>query len=568
MHTLVLFNLSLVLLLFNATTAFTVSHHQLVAAAGGDANTCIDKERQALLDFKDQLRQLGELIGSWTPEEDYDCCNWVGVTCNNQTGHVTRLDLQNFIPKSFGLEGEISLSLLNLTYLNYLDLSRNSLYGTIPESIGSMTRLTYLDLGQNQLTGSIPDSIGNMAHLTHLDLSQNQLTGTIPEYIGNMTQLIHLDLGQNSLHGTIPKSIVNLTNITFLNLGENNFCGTIPMSVGSLTKLTHLGLSQISVYGAILPEFGNLANLVSLSLTIPSVENLDWLSSLSKLNDLNLDGSSLAKPNNLVDVIIGLQNLSSLSLRGCDLSQGMHLYSSSANSSSSVADLYLDNSNLNSSMFPWLCPLMGNNLAFLHISGNKFDGKLSDFLNSLSACTSSVNKLFALDASSNQFTGSLSDEIQSFSNLEELNLASNQLDGTINDKLWQLINLQHVDLSFNRLRGRISELTQVSHVPWLKLSNNLIEGFPFTGNWKELSYIDLRYNKLGPRFPEGIKTLNGLLIHLDLSNNNISDTFPTSAGNKCSLSLNGYFNLSFNNMSGKLPDFQSNVDLKIVDLSS
>ncbi|GJY96755.1 leucine-rich repeat-containing protein [Tanacetum coccineum] len=259
-------------------------------------------------------------------------------------------------------------------------------------------------------------------------------------------------------------------------------------------------------------------------------------------------------------LFILLCDLSILSLRGCDLSQVMHLYSLSANYSSSVFDLYLDNSNLNSSMFPWLCPLMGDNLATLHISGNKFDGKLSDFLNNLSACASPVTWLETLNASNNQLTGSLSDEIQNFLFLAVLNLASNQLDGTISDKLWQLPTLLDLDLSSNSLRGSISKLTQVSHVKELKLSNNLIEGFPFTSSWDELSYIDFRSNKLGPRFPEGIQTL--------ISNNDISDTIPTNGQNQFSLPLLGYFNLSFNNVSGKLPDFQSNVNLRIVDLSS
>ncbi|GKF56086.1 leucine-rich repeat-containing protein, partial [Tanacetum coccineum] len=47
-----------------------------------------------------------------------------------------------------------------------------------------------------------------------------------------------------------------------------------------------------------------------------------------------MDGTSLAKANNWVNVIIGLQNLNSLSLVACDLSHVMHPYSSSVNSSS------------------------------------------------------------------------------------------------------------------------------------------------------------------------------------------------------------------------------------------
>ena len=100
--------------------------HQLVAASGGGggaANKCIDKERQALLDFIAHLQDPDGWLSLWRPEEEDDCCQWWGVTCSDQTGHVTELSLNEY-----DLEGEISLSLLNLTYLNYLDLSFNSFH--------------------------------------------------------------------------------------------------------------------------------------------------------------------------------------------------------------------------------------------------------------------------------------------------------------------------------------------------------------------------------------------------------------------------------------------------------
>ncbi|GKE36340.1 leucine-rich repeat-containing protein, partial [Tanacetum coccineum] len=380
MHTHILFILSLVLLWFNTTTATSFGHQQqLVAAAHvGAAHTCIDKERQALLDFKAPLQDPFNRLSTWRPEEEKDCCQWLGVTCNNQTGHVTELVLFNY-----GLGGEISLSLLNLTYLNHLDLYGNSFHGTIPKFICSMTHLTFLSLASIEFTGTIPESIGNMTQLTHLDLSKNK------------------------------------------------FSGTIPMSIGSLTKLTWLKLSDNSFYGTIPREFGNLTNLEYLyldSLRSCRVENLDWLSSLSSLEVLTMDGTSLAKANNWVNVIIGLQNLYYLSLVGCDLSHVMHPYSSSVNSSSSINFLFLEKNNLNSPMYSWLCPLFGKKLEELDISGNKFDGNLSDFLNTLST---SATTLDALDASNNQFTWSLSDEIQQFSFLRMLNLSLNQLNGTI-----------------------------------------------------------------------------------------------------------------------------------------
>ncbi|GKD34155.1 costunolide synthase [Tanacetum coccineum] len=163
MHTYILFILPLVLLCFNTTTATSFGHQQQLVATA--AHTCIDKERQALLDFKAPLQDPRNMLSTWRPEEEDDCCQWSGVGCNNQTGHVTELDFN-----SYGLGGEISLSLLNLTYLSYLDLSYNSFHGTIPISIGSLTSLSILDLSENKFSGVIPDSIGSLTKLTDLSL--------------------------------------------------------------------------------------------------------------------------------------------------------------------------------------------------------------------------------------------------------------------------------------------------------------------------------------------------------------------------------------------------------------
>ncbi|GJS30238.1 leucine-rich repeat-containing protein [Tanacetum coccineum] len=468
MHNHILFVLSLVLLWFNTTTA-TSHDHQLVAAAGQAVHKCVEKERQALLDFKAPLHDSFNRLSTWRPEEE-DCCQWLGVTCDNQTGRVTMLVLYG------GLEGEITLSLLN-----------------------------------------------SMTHLTFLSLSYNKFTGTIPESIGNMTKLTYLDLAGNNFSGVIPRSIGSLAKLTSLNLAANNFSGVIPRSIGNLTNLQKLHLD---------------------SLRSCRVENLDWLSSLSSLEFLTMDGTSLAKANNWVNVIIGLQNLSYLSLVGCDLSHVMHPYSSSVNSSSSIKYLYLQKNNLNSPMYSWLSPLFGKKLELLVISGNKFDGNLSDFLNTLST---SATTLKGLDASSNQFTGSLSDEIQNFSFLKTLNLSLNQLNGTISDKLWQLPNLQELYLSSSSLTGAISE-------NMLNLSQSI-------------QYIDFSSNKLGPRFPKWIQTLKNL-IYLDLSYNSISDTVSAEYWNRWKSSQLYYLDLSFNNISGKLPKSLSNHNLDFIDLSS
>ncbi|XP_054820095.1 receptor-like protein EIX1 isoform X2 [Prosopis cineraria] len=58
---------------------------------------CIERERQALLQFKDGLGANNLSIYAWSSwgsqKHKRDCCQWEGVHCNNQTGHVLMLHL-------------------------------------------------------------------------------------------------------------------------------------------------------------------------------------------------------------------------------------------------------------------------------------------------------------------------------------------------------------------------------------------------------------------------------------------------------------------------------------------
>ncbi|CAL9147496.1 unnamed protein product [Musa hybrid cultivar] len=104
--------------------------------------------------------------------------SWEGVTChhsdNGQNLVVTQLDLG-----SQGLKGSISDKISLLTNLVSLNLSSNSLEGSLPSGLG-LASLVSLDLSSNQLTGSIPDSLGS-SNLKVVLLNNNQLDGQVPE---------------------------------------------------------------------------------------------------------------------------------------------------------------------------------------------------------------------------------------------------------------------------------------------------------------------------------------------------------------------------------------------------
>ncbi|CAI9290221.1 unnamed protein product [Lactuca saligna] len=572
--------------------AITINH--LVAAGGGgrgDDNgidkKCLDKERDALLQFKENLQDPYGSLSTWRSEDD-ECCKWEGVTCDDQkTGrHVTKLEIS-----LCSLEGEISHSLVNLNYVNYLDLSRNSFHGTIPTFIGSMTLLRYLDLSQNNLNGTIPTFIGSLTLLRHLDLGQNNLNGTIPAFIGSMTLLRHLDLGQNNLNGTIPAFIGSISLLRYLDLGHNNLNGTIPRSIGSLTALRHLDLSHNSLYGTIPPEFGNLTNLQELCLALVGkcrVKNIEWMSHLPHLEVLEMDEISLAKANHWVNVISSLRKLSYIRLEGCELSQVMYPYSSFLNSSSSIESLFLGNNNLTSSMYHWLFPLTSNKLRFLYLYGNMLDRipkyignlcslerlyfynnsaivKFPDFLSNLSGCTLLTFQDLSIRRS--LFTGSLPDSIHNFSFLSFLDIADNHIHGTISEKLWELPWLEKLDVSQNHLSGAISENIGKSKALYINLSKNPLQGVPSTDHMSKHSYvehIDLSSCKLGPHFPKWIQKLERL-TRLDISNTRISDTVPPEFWDMQLI----FLNLSSNNISGEVPDLSSSFfGAQMIDLSS
>ncbi|MBA0737332.1 hypothetical protein Gogos_010802 [Gossypium gossypioides] len=52
---------------------------------------CIAAERRALIDFKKGLTIVANRLILWTSEEE--CCNWIGVGCDNSTGHIVKLNL-------------------------------------------------------------------------------------------------------------------------------------------------------------------------------------------------------------------------------------------------------------------------------------------------------------------------------------------------------------------------------------------------------------------------------------------------------------------------------------------
>ncbi|KAJ9683261.1 hypothetical protein PVL29_019021 [Vitis rotundifolia] len=489
-----------------------------------------ETERVALLKFKQGLTDPSHRLSSWVGE---DCCKWRGVVCNNRSGHVIKLNLLSLDDDGTHgkLGGEISHSLLDLKYLNHLDLSMNNFEGTrIPKFIGSLEKLRYLNLSGASFSGPIPPQLGNLSRLVYLDLKEYFDFNTYPDessqndlqWISGLSSLRHLNLeGVNlsrasaywlhavsklpslsELHlpscglSVLPRSLPssNLTSLSMLVLANNGFNSTIPHWLFQLRNLVYLDLSFNNLRGSILDAFANRTSLESLR-KMGNLCNLKTL--ILSENDLN------GEITEMIDVLSGCNKCS------------------------------LEN---------------------LYLGLNELGGFLPYSLGNL-------DNLQSLLLWGNSFVGAIPNSIGNLSNLEELYLYNNQMSGTIPETLGQLNDLVVLDISENPWEGvlteaHLSNLTNLKELSIAKFSllPDLTLVLNISSEWIppfKLQYLKLRSCQVGPKFPVWLRNQNELNT-LILRNAQISDTIPEWFW-KLDLELD-QLDLGYNQLSGRTPN--------------
>ncbi|KAK8612837.1 hypothetical protein V6N13_092941 [Hibiscus sabdariffa] len=249
--------------------------------------TCIQSERQALLRFKQDLKDPSNRLSGWTAVGD--CCRWDGIVCSNVTGHVIELHLG-----SSHVGGMLSPSLLDLKHLTYLDLSDNDFGLTqIPTWFWNMvSNLYYLNISRNQFHGSIPDLLTMNQPSVLLDLSSNNFSGSLPHLSFNVIaidlsfnslsesmlrflcyklnepmNLEILNIGHNLLSGEIPECWNKYPRLVGIKLCDNSFSGKIPSSMGALTSLQSLHIRNNSFIGEIPSSLRNCSELITVDFS-------------------------------------------------------------------------------------------------------------------------------------------------------------------------------------------------------------------------------------------------------------------------------------------------------------
>ena len=120
-------------------------------------------------------------INSGWNTNDHEC-NWYGMTCDDN------------------MVVEISLP-------------SNRLSGTIPPEFalgGLGGKVAVLDLSENSIGGSVPSEMGDFHNLNVLDLKDNAFTGAIPADLKHLSKLISLRLHSNKFEGAMPAEVCSL----------------------------------------------------------------------------------------------------------------------------------------------------------------------------------------------------------------------------------------------------------------------------------------------------------------------------------------------------------------------
>nr|XP_043618091.1 receptor-like protein EIX2 [Erigeron canadensis] len=533
------------------TTVLLLCCRRYLCEAHTSQVLCIETERAALLQIKNDLIDGANRLSSWNYDYDKECCKWSGVVCNNISGHVQELHLGGPDDGLHGhchgpydtdaeleeaskhmLGGNISPYLLSLKRLYYLDLSCNDFGGIpIPSFITSMRNLRYLNLSTSQFDGRIPHNLGNLTMLRVLDLRYGLWGSNYPvknlHWLSSLQTLRHVDLSGYNL-SSVPNWLQVMNSLPSLLELRLSSCllPNIPRHLSNVnfTSLSVLDLSYNTFDTSFMPGWiFNLTSLTSLDLTNCNFHNLvpgfeAGFHKLTSLTSLHVSSNDVMNHTSILKGVSSLRNLVSLDISTCSLTRPILR---DLHNMSSLVSLDLSNNKINESLPTSLVNLC--NLRSVALQTNHLYGNVTDLLQNFCECESP--KLESLGFWGNYLVGSLPENVGHLKNLITFDLGWNFISGQIPDSIGTLPNLKTLILNANSITGPIpNSVGRLSSLVWLDLSNNLLTtSLPDSfGNLQKLTFCSVYNNLLNGSITEHHFTNLTALQTLRADNNKLT----------------------------------------------
>ncbi|KAI3777137.1 hypothetical protein L1987_46931 [Smallanthus sonchifolius] len=179
-------------------------------------------------------------------------------------------------------------------------------------------------------------------------------------------------------------------------------------------------------------------------------------------------------------------------------------------------------------------------------------------------CGNSDHRVTELSLPNSKLVASIPANLGLIQHIMKLDLSNNSINGTIPLSLYSATELKYVDFSNNLISGELREFVRGWRgVQFVNISGNLLKGkLPGSlGGLPNLTVVSLKNNYFHGNIPAGFQSVK----FLDLSANFISGSLPRDFGGGDLV----YFNVSHNNISGKIPpEFTNKIPTNAtVDLS-
>ncbi|XP_033725607.1 toll-like receptor 7 [Pecten maximus] len=383
----------------------------------------------------------------------------------------------------------------DLTNLETLDLSDNSITKVEGESLRGISDLKFLDIGRNPLE-ALPDGLlCDVPSLEVLSLENTRLT-SFPAYVFDcgktFSNLTYIDLSDGVIASIAADSLKNLNNLKSLNL-SCNLLSQIPSRTFATSKnLEYLDLSRnefISFPVGVCEHASSLKHF-RLNENHFKILNMTNLQECSNVTYLDFSSNQIRKMIGTVNRMMAVENLNL-----------------SHNFIRNIGDNFFTN-------FVKLSVLNLAKNEIGTISQNAFRG-----LPSLKSLNLSGNKIAD--------TSALSLVFRHLENLTELSLTGNSLHSLPDGIFESMVKLKTLDLSQNSLKSLTSQAFRgLVFLTNLRLSSNMIIDLPATifQNLRLLNTLDLSNNLL-LHFDDIL--LSDMTLTFNLSNNKLMN-FPNS----------------------------------------